>query len=242
MEAVLANLRAAIENGEFAVGAKLPAETALARRYTVSRSVIREALRALQAIGMTVSRTGKGTFVQADRAVENPTFGSYSARDLLEVRLHVEIPVSGYAADRRTEDDLDALGDLLDRMASEADDTDWAALDTLFHITVAQASGNPVFRRVIEEIRDALARQSTFVNQIHGRREQSDTEHRRIVDAIAGRDPDRARKAMRAHLEKVDTSLNAIVLRVPPQPARASEGADTGPDQRPSAGPKTFPL
>ncbi|NUP63400.1 MAG: FadR family transcriptional regulator, partial [Nonomuraea sp.] len=101
MEAVLAHLRSAIENGEYAVGDKLPSEAELCRTLEVSRPVLREALRALQTMGLTVSKTGKGTFVVAN-TVEDPTFGDYAASDLLEVRRHVEIPVAGYAAVRRT--------------------------------------------------------------------------------------------------------------------------------------------
>lgn len=78
-EAVLAHLRDAIVRGEHPVGAKLPSEAALGAEFEVSRSVVREALRGLQALGLTVSRSGKGTFVIADRPVDNPRFGSYSA-------------------------------------------------------------------------------------------------------------------------------------------------------------------
>ncbi|GAA3244528.1 hypothetical protein GCM10020256_70310 [Streptomyces thermocoprophilus] len=85
MEAVLAHLRAAIEGGEYAIGDKLPSEAELCRTLEVSRPVLREALRALQTMGLTVSKTGKGTFVVAT-AVEDPTFGDYAASDLLEVR------------------------------------------------------------------------------------------------------------------------------------------------------------
>ncbi|MGW3999837.1 FadR/GntR family transcriptional regulator [Amycolatopsis sp. NPDC004772] len=211
MEAVLAHLRASIERGEHAVGEKLPSEAALSREFEVSRSVIREALRGLQALGMTESKTGKGTFVTATGPAENPTFGPYSARDLIEVRRHVEIPVAGYAAVRRGQDDLDLLAHLLDRMDAETDNTAWVALDSLFHITIAQASGNPVFGKVIEEIRDALARQSAFLNQLGDRRRQSNIEHRAIVKAIESRVESAAVAAMSAHLEHVEATLNSIV-------------------------------
>ena len=129
MEAVLGHLRSAIERGDYAVGEKLPSEAELCRRLEVSRPVLREALRALQAMGLTASRTGKGTFVLA-HTVEDPTFGDYAASDLLEVRRHVEIPVAGYAALRRTPEDLDHLAHLLDRMERETDTTAWVAMDT----------------------------------------------------------------------------------------------------------------
>jgi DNA-binding FadR family transcriptional regulator len=211
MEAVLAHLRTAIEGGTYAIGDKLPSETALAKELEVSRSVIREALRGLQALGLTESKTGKGTFVTATGPAENPTFGPYSARDLFEVRRHVEIPAAGYAAQRRTADDLDVLRHLLDRMTQETDNTAWVALDSLFHITLAQASGNPVFGKVIEEIRDALAKQSSFLNQLGDRRERSDNEHRRILSAIADGSEQAAVAAMSEHLDHVESALSTIV-------------------------------
>lgn len=213
MEAVLAHLRGAIERGEYEVGAKLPSEATLGKDFEVSRSVIREALRGLQALGMTESKTGKGTFVTATGPVENPTFGPYSARDLFEVRRHVEIPAAGYAALRRSSDNLDLLGHLVERMDLETDNTAWVALDSLFHITIAQSSGNPVFGKVIEEIRDALARQSAFLNQLGDRRGRSNTEHRRIVAAIAEGSEAAAVTAMTAHLAQVETALTTIVTK-----------------------------
>ena len=218
MEAVLAHLRHAIEHGEYAVGDKLPSEASLSREFEVSRSVIREALRGLQALGLTESKTGKGTFVTAVGPAEHPTFGPYSARDLFEVRKHVEIPVAGYAALRRSSDDLDLLGHLVERMDAETDNTAWVALDSLFHITIAQASGNPVFGKVIEEIRDALSRQSAFLNQLGDRREQSNVEHRRIVTAIASGSEAAAVDAMTAHLHHVENALTTIVRKSPSQP------------------------
>jgi DNA-binding FadR family transcriptional regulator len=211
MEAVLAHLRRLIERGDYPVGAKLPSEASLSREFEVSRSVIREALRGLQALGMTESKTGKGTFVTAAGPADNPTFGPYSARDLIEVRRHVEIPVAGYAALRRSQDDLDLLGHLVERMDAETDNTAWVALDSLFHITIAQASGNPVFGKVIEEIRDALARQSAFLNQLGGRRAQSNAEHREIVTAIESGSEKDAVEAMTAHLTHVEATLTSIV-------------------------------
>lgn len=213
MEAVLAHLRGAIERGEYEIGDKLPSEATLGKDFEVSRSVIREALRGLQALGLTVSKTGKGTFVTATGPVENPTFGPYSARDLFEVRRHVEIPVAGYAALRRSSDDLDLLGHLVERMDVETDNTAWVALDSLFHITIAQASGNPVFSKVIEEIRDALARQSSFLNQLGDRRAQSNVEHRQIVTAIAEGSESAAVDAMTTHLAQVENALTSIVTK-----------------------------
>ncbi len=224
MEAVLGHLRGAIERGDYAIGDKLPSEAELCRLLEVSRPVLREALRALQTMGLTVSKTGKGTFVLAN-AVEDPTFGDYAASDLLEVRRHVEIPVAGYAARRRSHENLDHLAHLLDRMERETDTTAWVAMDTLFHLGVAEAAQNPVFRRVIEEIRDALARQSAFLNELGGRREQSNREHRAIVEALIDGSESDAVEAMAHHLDRVETTLTDIV-----RPQRADTPLEGGPE------------
>ncbi|MFD6023698.1 FadR/GntR family transcriptional regulator [Streptomyces griseoluteus] len=210
LEAVLGHLRGAIERGEYAIGDKLPSEAELCRTLEVSRPVVREALRALHTMGLTDTRTGRGTFVVAD-AVQDPTFGDYTAGDLLEVRRHVEVPVAGYAARRRTQEDLDRLTLLQDRMERETDTAAWVAMDTLFHLAVAEAAHNPVFRKVIEEIRDALARQSAFLTELGGRREQSDREHRALLDALAAGSEDDAVAAMTHHLDRVATTLTRIV-------------------------------
>lgn len=211
MEVVLSQLRAAIEGGQVQVGDKLPAEAALSAEFGVSRAVVREALRGLQALGLTESRTGRGTFVVASRPAEQLNFGRYTARDLLEVRRHVEVPVAGYTAARRTPDDLDRLWQLVDRMDAETDTTTWVALDSLFHIAIAHASGNPAFARVIEEIREALAQQSSLLNQVADRRGESNGEHRRIVAAIAEGVPDAAEAAMTAHLVHIESAVSTLV-------------------------------
>ncbi|MFB8754040.1 FadR/GntR family transcriptional regulator [Streptomyces nigra] len=233
MEAVLAHLRDAIERGDYAVGEKLPSEAELCRTLEISRPVLREALRALQTMGLTVSKTGKGTFVVA-AGVEEPVFGDYTAGDLMEVRRHVEIPVAGYAARRRTPENLDHLAHLLDRMEGETDTTAWVAMDTLFHLGVAEAAQNPVFRRVIEEIRDALARQSAFLNELGGRREQSDREHRAILRALTDGSEADATEAMTHHLDRVGTTLTDIVRRGRPDGATPAAG-HRAPNPRPGA-------
>jgi DNA-binding FadR family transcriptional regulator len=211
MDVVFADIRTAIEGGRLQVGEKLPSEAQLAKQYGVSRPVLREALRGLQALGLVVSRTGKGSYIASHRPSENPMFGSYSLRDLVEVRRHVEIPIAGYAASRRTDHDLDLLASLIDRMAEETDGIAWVALDTLFHIAIAQASANPAFQKVIEEIRDALGRQSAVLNQIGGRRERSNAEHRRIFEAITSGEDELAQAAMADHLEHVESTWTSIV-------------------------------
>ena len=183
-EAVFKDLLAQIREGRLAVGEKLPSEAALAQGYGVSRSVIREALRSCAALGLTVSRTGKGTFVVSQRVAEDLALGAYSARDLHEARPHIEVPAAGLAARRRTEEDVRFLQDVVAAMAAEDDPQAWVELDTSFHAAVARISHNRVFEKVIADIREALFHQSETLNVVAARQKRSDEEHLRIFHAI----------------------------------------------------------
>jgi GntR family transcriptional regulator, transcriptional repressor for pyruvate dehydrogenase complex len=210
-EAVFNAIRGDIEGGRVAVGAKLSSEAALAQQYGVSRSVIREALRSCTALGLTLTRTGRGTFVVADHVANDLVLGQFSARDLTEARPHIEVPAAGLAAERRTAEDLDILRAMVASMAVETDPEAWVALDSGYHAAIARASGNKVFESVVADIRDALAHQSETLNLVTDRRHASNEEHQRILDAIeAGSAPD-ASAAMSEHLRAVGEALDSIL-------------------------------
>lgn len=209
-EAVFKDLLAQIREGRLAVGEKLPSEAALAQGYGVSRSVIREALRSCAALGLTVSRTGKGTFVVSQRVAEDLALGAYSARDLHEARPHIEVPAAGLAARRRTEEDVRFLQDVVAAMAAEDDPQAWVELDTSFHAAVARISHNRVFEKVIADIREALFHQSETLNVVAARQKRSDEEHLRIFHAIRDGAADEAEAAMQGHLAAVRGALGAI--------------------------------
>lgn len=195
----------------FPVGSKLNSEAALAQNYGVSRSVIREALRSCTALGLTVTKTGKGTFVIADKVANDLTLGQYSARDLTEARPHIEVPAAGLAAERRTAEELETLRQLVASMAEETDPEAWVTLDSSFHAAIARASGNKVFASVVADIRDALAHQSETLNMVADRQHASDIEHQRILAAIEAGSADDARDAMAHHLDAVGRALDSIL-------------------------------
>lgn len=206
---VLRDLNEAIVSGVVRVGDRLPSEQALAARYGVSRTVVREVLRILETRGMTVTRTGRGTFVAATGTSEL-TFGSYSAANLIEARPHVEVAAAGLAAVRRSEEQIGLLQDLQERMEAEEDAQKWVELDSALHAAIASASGNPVFAAVLEHIRSALAHQSSVINLTPGRRTQSDSEHRAIIAAIARGSVTEAEDSMTFHLDQVKEVLLAL--------------------------------
>jgi GntR family transcriptional regulator, transcriptional repressor for pyruvate dehydrogenase complex len=212
-ESVFEDLCSAIESGELPIGVKLPPEAALAERYGVSRSVIREALRSCQTLGLTSTKTGSGTIVVSSHA-SVPHYGRFSARDLVEARPYLEVPAAGWAARRRTEAQLADLSRLVEEMDAEADPARWVKMDAQFHLGIAQASGNEVFATVVAAIRDALSQQSRMLNaSIAERRAASNEEHRKILDAIASGDFADASDRMRQHLDKVEEALNTLAAR-----------------------------
>ncbi|MET3351716.1 UNVERIFIED_ORG: DNA-binding FadR family transcriptional regulator [Arthrobacter sp. UYEF1] len=210
-EAVFNAVRSDIESGNAAVGAKLSSEASLAQQYGVSRSVIREALRSCTALGLTVTKTGKGTFVVADKVASDLTLGHFSARDLTEARPHIEVPAAGLAAQRRTGEELETLRHIVAAMSTETDPESWVALDSSFHALIARASGNRVFASVVGEIRGALAHQSETLNLVADRQHASDAEHKEILAAIEAGSADGASQAMAAHLHAVGAALDSIL-------------------------------
>ncbi|MEO6998033.1 MAG: FadR/GntR family transcriptional regulator [Terracoccus sp.] len=210
----LSDLREAIDSGVIHVGERLPSEAALAARYSVSRSVVREVLRSCEALGLTVTRGGKGTFVVGTHA-SDLMFEGYSSAHLMEARPGIEIPAAGLAALRRTESQVETLQELVGRMAAETDEIIWTRLDASFHVTIAQASGNPVFADVLSTIASALGGQSGMLNVQRNRRMASTAEHRTIAAAIARGSAVEAEDAMRFHLDEVREAL-AVSMTVDP--------------------------
>jgi DNA-binding FadR family transcriptional regulator len=210
-EALFNVLRADIEAGKLAVGTKLSSEATLAQQYGVSRSVVREALRSCNALGLTTTKTGRGTFVVASRVAKDLVLGQYTALDLTEARPHIEVPAAGLAAQRRTPDELDGLRDIVAAMAAEDDPEAWVTLDSSFHAAVARASHNKVFENVVADIRDALAHQSETLNMVADRQHASDQEHQRILAAIESGNAAAASAAMQEHLTAVGEALDSIL-------------------------------
>jgi DNA-binding FadR family transcriptional regulator len=204
-------IRQDIESGRLEVGGKLNSEAILSQQYGVSRSVIREALRSCTALGLTVTKTGKGTFVVANKVANDLTLGQYSARDLTEARPHIEVPAAGLAAERRSDEELETLRHIVAAMATETDPESWVALDSSFHAAIARASGNKVFASVVADIRGALAHQSETLNMVADRQHASDIEHQHILAAIEAGSAEESRAAMAHHLHAVGVALESIL-------------------------------
>ena len=204
---VLAQLQARIAGGEHKPDERLPSESELCKAFGVSRPVIREALMSLQALGLTTSQPGIGTFVVSDRVGVPLLLGRYSPAHVREVRRCIEIPAARLAAERRSDRDVGEIAAILARM----DDADNPArrnqLDASFHIAIARSSGNPLIVKLVEDMRSVLEEHSLAAARKPYRRRAASEEHRAIYDAIVDRDPDAAAAAMEAHLAAAERSF-----------------------------------
>ena len=204
-----------IRSGRLAPGARLPTEQALTRAARVSRTVVREAVAALRAEGLVVTRQGVGAFVSAEpqRApfrIEPERMQSLDdILAVMELRLGVEIESAGLAAERATRLQLRAILSALNSI-EQASAAGRSAVDEdlAFHRAIAEATGNAEFPRFLQFIgRHLIPRRtvSGLPERMGGERAYLaliQEEHRRISPAIAERDARGARDAMRRHLTR----------------------------------------
>jgi GntR family transcriptional repressor for pyruvate dehydrogenase complex len=204
-----------IRSGRLAPGERLPTEEAMTRAARVSRTVVREAVAALRAEGLVVTRQGIGAFVTAEphRApfrIEPERLQSLEdILNVMELRLGVEIESAGLAAERAGKAQVRAIAFSLNAI-EEAIKADRSAVDEdlAFHRAIAEATGNPEFARFLQFIgRHLIPRRtvSGLPQRMGGRQAYLaiiQEEHRRIHDAIAAGDPKAAREAMRRHLTR----------------------------------------
>jgi GntR family transcriptional repressor for pyruvate dehydrogenase complex len=192
------------------VGDRLPSERELGEQFNVSRTVVREAVRALVAKGVIEVRSGSGLRVAAvDAAAVSESMSLYLRGATLdfervhEVRALLEVHIAGVAAERATEEDIAQLRDVHQRMEQEAGDVESAARDDLeFHRTIARATQNDLYLLLMDSIGSALI-DIRRENLGSGSTPTTLSQHAAVLERIAAHDPTGARKAMAAHLEGV---------------------------------------
>jgi DNA-binding FadR family transcriptional regulator len=212
-EQVEETIRVAILSGEFKTGDPLPPEAEVARQFGVSRTTVREALRALttQRLIYKVPGSKGGNFVQLidhnslgsamiDSLHNLLTLGSIRYTEVAEVRQYLEVPAVRLAAVSRTDEDLHQLRGIVSRQkTASVDDPEVPKLDEMFHSLIAQASGN----RVLASLVSALHHETEPVHHLDLSPEVGRAtvrQHQAIVDAIAARDADAGQDAIIEHL------------------------------------------
>jgi DNA-binding FadR family transcriptional regulator len=202
-------LRQLICNGEFVVGDRLPTERELADQLGISRPTVREALIALEVEGRIRIRVGSGIYVtEPPRAAPAPVNEADEGPfEVLRAREFIEGAVAAEAAVHVCAADIERLDDVLLRVEATRHPTAvMIALDREFHTTVAAIIGNAVLVRFIGELFDQrmnplFQQLSSYFEDRHSWQRAME-EHRKVRDAIAARDPARAKAAMQEHLRQ----------------------------------------
>jgi len=215
-------LEALILDSQLRSGERLPTENELARQYGVSRTVIREAVRSLAAKGLVQVTQGSGTVVremtneQASQSISSVLKQNARRVDiekLLEVRRMLEVEIAGLAAERRNDDDLEALAETVARMERE-EERGFVENDIAFHASLAHATQNEFFEILLNSLADALIQVRHVALNIPGTPARALGHHRAIMQAVVQGKPTRARDAMEKHLIEAEaTARRAGALR-----------------------------
>lgn len=216
-------MRETILSRNLAPGTPLPSERELGDQFGVSRTVIREAVRALAAKGIVDVRTGSGlrvASVDEATALDSLTWyirgGQFEYSQVHEVRSTIEVEMAGLAAARRTEKQLAAMRESHKRLRAVVSDVEQATVvDVEFHNLIAKATQNDLFSVLLASMGPALTdvRHETLGT---GSGRKTIQAHAKILAAIERADPEAARTAMRDHLNTVRDFLSTRA------PARAT--------------------
>lgn len=217
-ERALEQVKTMIREGLLEPGQRLPTERELAIQLGISRSSMREAIRALTVLGVLEARHGSGIYVtrlEAGDLLE--TFGVVAdlsrgpqVVELLEVRRVLESTAAALAAARITPDELAEVEKHLHAMNATEDPEEILAHDLAFHRTIAAAAGNGTMAAVLEGLSSRTFRARVWRGyQEADAFERTRREHARIHRALVARDPEAARAAAAAHVGEVEEWLRS---------------------------------
>lgn len=217
--AVMREVSRYIGRSKLKPGEKLPTERQLMEQLAVGRSTVREVIRQLQTLGVVETRRGSGTFLRrafSANAIHMPlTIDTASTRDgllqTLEVRRGLEVEASALAAARRTPAELSIIEAKLDEMERVHVSTgDAAREDMAFHLAVYDAAHNPMFRQLLEQMREAFGR---FWSKPFDRLDFASRTfpfHRKLFNAIRDQDAKRAQRMTLAILTIVEDDIKEM--------------------------------
>jgi GntR family transcriptional regulator, transcriptional repressor for pyruvate dehydrogenase complex len=209
---IVSRLLDLIQQRHLGPGDRLPAERELAATMGVSRSSLREALRALTVLGVTEMRHGAGTYVSSlepDLLVRHLSFvlslSEHASDQLFEARKVVEPAMAALAAERIDHGTLDSLDACVDRARTVIGDAEaFMETDLELHDAIRMAAGNAILGRFMESIYALGVASRNATGAKRAVRERTVEDHRAIVAALRERDGDAAAAAMHHHLENVE--------------------------------------
>lgn len=211
-EQIVKQIEESILKGALKAGDQLPAERELALQFAVSRTAVREAMKALHEKGLVEAYSGRGTFVThgTSQTIRQSldlmlkTGQLDGSAHLAEVREILEPEIAARAATRAQDQHLASMREAVTVMDQALRDPDaYIEADLDFHLSLAEAAGNPLILSLIDSIVDLLREQRLRIFYVDGGPERGQFHHKRILHAVEQKDPEASRSAMRAHLQQV---------------------------------------
>ena len=214
-EHIVERIQGLIAEGKLKPGDQLPPERVLAETFRVSRTSVREALRALEMSGLIEGRQGGGTFVRTpsvDDLVQPLASALLAGKrelvNVLEVREILEPALASLAAERATPEQIAELEAILERQADKVSHGEsYPEEDAAFHQAIAIAAANPLVLRLLNVLMDLLHELRAGYLQGGGRPTRSLEGHRRMLEAIKRRDGEAACQATLEHISQVRERL-----------------------------------
>ena len=216
----IGKIKTMITSGALRPGDRLPREADLAAELGLSRSSLREAVRALSLVNILDVRRGDGTYVtslQPPLLLEALSFivdfhRDGSVLEFLQVRRVLEAEATALAAERITDAEIGELRELLDSLGSEPAVEDLVAADVEFHRRITAASGNSVLCSLLESLSGGTTRARVWRGLTQaGATAQTLAEHRAILDALSSRDAEVARSWSTVHVASVQQWLTSVL-------------------------------
>ncbi|AGF54165.1 MULTISPECIES: FadR/GntR family transcriptional regulator [Clostridium] len=211
---VIDDIKNKIKSGEIKKGDRLPSERELSESLGVSRTSIREAIRALEVIGLVESRRGAGNYIKTN--FEDSLFEPLSVmfmlqesspREMFDVRESLELQCARLSAKNIQDNELALLAAILDRMYLAESEEESLELDIKFHYIVAKASRNVLLINVLEVISQLM---DEFIKKFRmqilhvGNTKESLLEiHENLFRALKSRDEAKVYNAMKEHFNLI---------------------------------------
>ena len=211
-DSVFQHIQEKILQDEWEPGDKLPPQDKLAEKLGISRSSLREALYRLSSLGLIEIKHGRGTYISSDISssiADNLSLLMINEKDelaLIEARIYLESGISALAAKRATAEEIDSLRDLVVDMEvylKENKVEEFNQADFEFHLKIAEACKNPVLLNLVKSVRDLFQKQQEKTHLISKTMEMAYKYHKKIMQAIARRESEKASKLMIKHLKYV---------------------------------------
>lgn len=213
-EEIVRQIQALVEQRRLKPGDRLPTERELAEQFGVSRVTVRQAMSVLQAMGLTESKVGNGTFARSSQAPTVTVLASMlhpprsSLLEQLEVRRLIEPEVARLAATRATAGHLREMARFVaaqEQMMKAG--RPFVDEDSAFHMAIARSSGNDLLVRMMDSIHELLRDSREHSLRTRAGMARSLDGHRRVLEALRRADPQAAQRAMLRHVLEVESSI-----------------------------------